>query len=91
MSSYIDDNLIMSYYETITDYDLSKYDPHDTIMLCYDSGINRFVEASFGYVVQDIHRLLKPWQIMLFKTNNNDYVFPDITDSFLIELIKIPF
>lgn len=67
--------------------DYSKYDPHDTIALWYDVSINRFVDALLGTVVHDIHRLLAPWQIMLFKTQKMDYVFPDVTDSFLVELI----
>lgn len=71
----------------IRDFDLSRYDPHDEMMLFYDIRINRFVEGSFGYVVHDIHRLLAPWQIEIFKREKSDCIFPDITNSFLIELI----
>lgn len=66
------------------------YDPHDTILLFYDGVNNWFTDGSFGNIVYDIHRLLTPWQIRLFK-QQGDCVFPDRTNSFLIELIEIPF
>lgn len=83
----------MNQQEYAKEYDYycgRRYDPHDTIVLFYDSDINRFVTADFGNVVHDIHRLLAPWQITLFK-NQGDCVFPDITNSFLVELVEIPF
>lgn len=64
-----------------------QYDYHDTAMFWYDAGINRFVDASFGNVIHDIFRFLHPWQILLFKSEKESMTFPDVTDSFLIELI----
>lgn len=63
------------------------YDPHDTICLFYDSGINRFVDSAFGNVIHDIYRLLTPSQVMLFKKNKESAVYPDITNKFLVELV----
>lgn len=62
------------------------YDPHDTICLFYDVGVNGFID-NYGRVILDIHRLLTPWQLMLFKRRKEDMVFPDVTNSFLIELV----
>lgn len=66
------------------------YDPHDTILLIYDPEINRFIDGSFGNVVYNIHSMLAPWQIAMFK-EKGDCVFPDPTNSFLIELLEIPY
>lgn len=62
------------------------YDPHDTIMLFYDVEANSFIDT-FGNVQHDIYRLLKPWQIFLFKYYEEDQVFPDVTNTFLVELV----
>lgn len=69
------------------------YDPHDTIAWYYDSHANIFYDASFGCPIFDIHRFLHPWQIMIFKHDKMSWVFPDITNSFLIELeyLDVPF
>ena len=65
----------------------AEYDPHETLMLWYDVGINRFVDVMNGNVMHDIHRILAPWQIALFKKDKTDYVFPDVTNTFLVELV----
>lgn len=62
------------------------YDPHDTIILFYDISVNRFIDM-FGEVIHDIHRLLSPSQIILFKKEEIDMTFPDVSNSFLIELV----
>lgn len=64
-----------------------RYDPHDTICLFYDVVNNYFIESSFGCIVYDIHRLIAPWQVTLFKWHRKDAVFPDVTNSFLVELV----
>lgn len=66
--------------------DIMRYDPHRTICLFYDVGENSFIDTC-GRVIIDIHRLLRPWQLMLFRRHKEDMVFPDVTDSFLIELV----
>jgi hypothetical protein len=69
--------------------DYLRYDPHDTIALWYDCEYNYFI-GEFGEIVYDIHRILTPWQIMLFKSKpvryDEPYVFVDRTNHFLIEL-----
>jgi len=83
------------YFEDVdleTAYDpYNPYDPHDTIVLVYDEDSNRFIDGHFGNVIHDIHRLLAPWQITLFKAQNDCCVFPDVTNSFLVELDYLPF
>jgi len=64
----------------------SHYDPHDTIMLFYDVGVNIFVDER-GDIHHDIYRLLKPWQVFLFKNKKECMTFPDVTNTFLIELV----
>ena len=73
-------------YICMADVQDYRYDPHDTIMLFYDVGVNSFIDT-YGNVILDIHRLLAPWQLMLFKRYMEDCVFPDVTNSFLIELV----
>lgn len=68
------------------DYLYSHYDPHDTILLFYDVGANIFVDDR-GDVHYDIHRILHPWQIYLFKQYKENCTFPDITNKFLVELV----
>ena len=63
-----------------------RYDPHRTKCLFYDVGENSFIDT-YGRVILDIHRLLSPWQLMLFKRYRKDITFPDVTDSFLVELV----
>jgi len=64
-----------------------KYDPHDTMMIWYDVGINRFIDGEKGIIIHDIHRLLAPWQVSWFKDKKTGCIFPDVTNSFLIELV----
>ena len=63
-----------------------EYDENHIIELFYDPEMNYFIEASFGEVIYDIHRILYPWQIMLFKQGQVDRIFPDVTKSFFVEL-----
>lgn len=66
--------------------DPMRYDPHLTKCLFYDVGENSFID-NYGRVILDIHRLLTPWQLMLFRRYKEDMTFPDVTDSFLVELV----
>ena len=69
------------------EYDVSLcYDPHDTVMLYYEVNVNRFFDNS-GMPYNDIHRMLRPWQIMLFKNTKECMTFHDITNTFLVELV----
>ena len=72
----------------VVDYELidGRYDPADIVTLEYNLELNRFIDLSFGNIIHDIHRLLTPWQIMLFKKEQCDKCFPDVTDTFLVEL-----
>lgn len=63
-----------------------KYDPHDTIAFYYDAGINRFVNEK-GDVIHNIYHFVTPSQVYVFKKEKKSSAFPDITDSYLIELI----
>ena len=54
--------------------------------LFYDPEINRFRDE-LGDVVHDIHRLITHNQILLFRKYRNIYIIPDVTNSFLVELI----
>jgi hypothetical protein len=63
-----------------------KYDPHDTIVLFYDIGVNRFIDE-YGNAIHDIYRILTPRQVMLFKWYETDCVFPDVTGKYLVELV----
>lgn len=69
----------------------SKFDPHETIGLFYDYETNLFYD-SFGSIVFNIHRLLSPNQIFLFKHeirgwNELVYTIPDRTNTFLIDIL----
>lgn len=64
-----------------------QYDPHDTKMMWYDVGINKFIDSDTGLILHDIHRLLEPWKIAIFKQKKTGCIFPDVTNSFLIELV----
>lgn len=61
-------------------------DEHDVRSYLYDPEINRFIDE-FGSIVHDIHRVVTPGQLMIFKQYKNVYVVPDITNSFLVEMI----
>ena len=54
-------------------------------MLFYDLNTGIF-EDIYG-TIYDIFQTLQPWQVYLFKEHEKDYVFPDITDDFLVHLI----
>lgn len=73
----------------VVDFELicGDFDPDDIVTLEYDIESNNFIDISFGHPILDIHRLLKPWQIYLFKHYKRDYVFPDVTSTFLVQLI----
>ena len=76
------------------DYDLLSYmlddiqhDDDKIIYLEYDYQREGFINWTYGgYLVLDIYRLLKPWQVFLFMNNKKNYIFPDITGEFLVEL-----
>ena len=61
-------------------------DDHEVVSLFYNPDINRFIDE-FGSVIQDIFRLITPSQLMIFKEYKNHYVVPDVTNSFLVELV----
>lgn len=63
-----------------------QYDYNDTVCLLYDVWENCFIDASFGHVVHDIHRLLAPWQIKLFKQYRESMTFINATNSFLVSV-----
>lgn len=63
------------------------YDPHNVMSLLYNIEMNRFEDASFGNIIHNIYDYLQPWQIFLFKKTKRHMVFPDVTNSFLIELL----
>ncbi len=60
--------------------------PVEVMTLFYDPPTNRFFE-DFGRIVHDIHRLITPGQLLVFKRKQEDVVVADITNSFLIELL----
>lgn len=71
------------------------YDPRKCLALYYDETINMFFEveeyeAGFLEPIHNIYQILEPWKVMLFK-ENGDCVFPDRTNSFLVELNWLPF
>lgn len=71
------------------------YDPRKTLMLYYDESVNTFFELNayeggFLEPIHNIHQILEPWQILLFKEQEAG-VFIDRTNSFLVELTWIPF
>lgn len=75
------------------------YDPRKTLMLFYDETVNRFFEVGYsqegaflGFLdpVHNIHQILEPWKILLFK-EQGWCIFPDRAQSFLVELVWIPF
>ena len=59
---------------------------HEVLTLLYCPDINRFSDG-FGSIIHDIFRLVTPGQLMIFREYKNIYVVPDITNSFLVELI----
>ena len=67
----------------------SKFDPHDTITLLYDHRKNRFIDACFGNVIEDIYSHLTPDDIYIFKTFGVDQIFTDKKNRFLIELVHM--
>jgi len=80
------DQVCEKYYEMLDALLDLGYDLDDSITLEYDPDRNIFIDLSFGHVVNNIYDLLKPWQIYLFKHYKRDYIFPDVTDRFLVEL-----
>jgi hypothetical protein len=62
------------------------FDEHMVVTLFYEPEINRFTD-DFGSIIHDIHRLVTPWQIMLFKQQKGVFLTPDVTNSFIVELI----
>jgi len=73
------------YFEEIDLLD-GEYDEDLMVSLEFDLERNEFIDLSGGWMVHDIYCLIKPWQIFLFKQNKRDYVFRDITNTFLVEL-----
>lgn len=61
-------------------------DEHDVRSLFYYPDINRFTDEN-GSVIHDIHRLVSPGQLRLFMEFKSIYMVPDVTHSFLVELI----
>jgi len=70
----------------LCEYFYNYYDPHDTIMLYYDVGANIFVD-DYGNIYHDIYHLLHPWQVFLFKKYKECCTFPNVTNTFLVELV----
>lgn len=66
---------------------LDRFDPHDTLALYYDGDSNRFIEGDFGTVVYNMYNYVTPNQILLFKKEKGIMIFPDVTNSYLVELI----
>lgn len=64
----------------------SMTDEENVLYLLYDPRINRFID-DFGAIRDDIFRFITPGQVMLFKKNKNKFLTPDITHSFLVELV----
>ena len=56
-----------------------------TVTLYYDSDFNQFADP-YGYVCYDIHRLLHPWQVFLFKKGHVSKVFYDVSHTKLVFL-----
>jgi len=75
-------------WDIILDRLYSNYDPHDTILLLYEAEDNIFIDMH-GTIYHDIYiyDILHPWQIFLFKHHKKNYTFPDVTNSFLVELV----
>lgn len=75
------------------------YDPKNTLMLFYDHIKKRFFEinATDGIYldkpIHNIYEILEPWKVMLFLKNKScdNQIFPDRTNSFLVELTWAPF
>lgn len=63
-------------------------DERPVITLFYDSKINRFID-DFGVIIHDIYRLITPSQLFISRQYKNIYLIPDITNSFLVELIYL--
>jgi len=72
----------------LAEYLYNYYDPHDTIMLFYDVDANIFVDT-YGTIYLDvyIYNILHPWQVFLFKHHKENCTFPDVTNTFLVELV----
>lgn len=66
--------------------DMLPYNEKYVMPLEYDPEINRFRDQ-FGGVVHDIYRLITPSQYLIFRKYKNIYLVPDITNSFLVEMI----
>lgn len=60
------------------------------MLLIYDSDVNNFADE-YGWPCYDIHRLLAPWQITLFKSKKADHVFRDVSGTFNVNLIYSTF
>lgn len=65
---------------------MDDVDEGDGIELYYDPDINRFVDLSFGIIMDDIHRVVSPSQILLFKKEKQDQMVMDVTNSFPVVL-----
>ena len=64
-----------------------NFDPHDTIMLWYDVGENRFIDGDMGNVIHNIHQIIEPWKVALFRKKKVGMIFPDVTNKYLVELV----
>lgn len=62
------------------------YEQGDIIQIHYDVKRNLFLDSG-GYVIYDIHRLVSPTAIAIFKSKADYYIVPDVTRSFLVEMI----
>lgn len=66
---------------------LEEVDHDHVLTLFYDVGYNQFIESFSGEDVMNIHRLLTPSQVFLFKTKKETMAFPSVSGLFLVELV----
>lgn len=79
-------------YHDMVEEDLSwmyddMFDPHETVGLFYDAGINRFIDMKNGDIVNDIYRLVTPSDVFLFKRKKESITIPDRSNTFLVEMV----
>lgn len=65
---------------------MKMLDEHEVLTLWYNPEINRFMDE-FGSIIHDIWRIITPGQYKIFKETQFIYLVPDVTNSFLVEMI----
>lgn len=83
-----DGRVNLGYNNELEYYFYGRYDLRETLTLYYVAIGNYFYDNKGP--IFNIYEILEPWKVRLFK-EKGPIVFPDRTNSFLVELEWLPF